>query len=267
MSTTSVDNQKGRGRTARILDDSLDTIRAVAADVRTAGTLAETSRLVAEELVRVFRERLESGNHAAVTIALAGGNTPRTLYRLLASDFREQIPWERLHVFWGDERYVHPEDPRSNYRMARTTLLDHVPIPADRIHAIPTGFSHPDEAAAAYAGVLREVLGETDPQFDVILLGLGTDGHTASLFPQSPALREQARSVVAVMAPVPPPARLTLTLPVLTRALHVFVLLEGAAKIAALDRVLAPGADPNRYPAAGLIGGLGRLIWWVARMP
>ena len=262
-----MESQNGRDRTARILDDSLDTIPAVAPDVRTADTLEETSRLVAEELVRLVSDRLREDEDARLTIALAGGRTPRALYRLLATEFRDRMPWDQLHVFWGDERYVHRDDPRSNYRMARETLLDHVPIPAAQIHPMSTDFSRPPEAAEAYADVLRDVFGQSDPQFDVILLGLGSDGHTASLFPQSPALREQAQPVLAVMAPVPPPARLTLTLPVLTRTHHVFVLLEGADKIAALDRVLAPGADPDRYPAAGLIRGQGRLIWWVARMP
>ena len=223
------------------------------------------SRLVAEELVRVTRNGVQQRGRA--TIALAGGNTPRTLYRLLGSEYRDDMPWADLHVFWGDERYVPATDSQSNYRMVRETLLDHVPCPAGQIHAMPTGFAQPADAAEAYAGVLRHVFESPAPQFDAILLGLGADGHTASLFPHAPALREAVRPVVAVTAPASPPIRLTLTMPVLTRARHVFVLLDGPEKATALDLVLAPGADPDRYPAAGLLRATGQLIWWVARMP
>jgi 6-phosphogluconolactonase len=121
---------------------------------------------------------------------LSGGNTPRTLYGLLASEFRDQIPWAHVHVFWGDERYVSPDDPDSNYRMAKETLLDHVPCPAGNVHPMPTNFPSADAAARDYENTLRNYFGTDWPHFDLSLLGLGEEGYTASLFPGSPALGE-----------------------------------------------------------------------------
>jgi len=199
------------------------------------------------------------------SLVLSGGNTPRTLYGLLASEFRDQIPWADVHVFWGDERYVSPDDPDSNYRMAKETLLDHVPCPPGNIHPMPTHFRSADAAARDYEKTLRSCFGGEWPHFDLSLLGLGEEGHTASLFPGSPALGELTRWVVAVETVADPPLRLTLTLPALTRAANIYVLVAGSNKASALHHVLSGVPDPNAYPAAGVRTTEATLIWWVDR--
>jgi 6-phosphogluconolactonase len=147
--------------------------------------------------------------------------------------------------------------------MAKETLLDHVPCPAANVHSMPTHFSDADAAARDYEKTLREYFVGESPRFDLVLLGLGPEGHTASLFPGSPALQERTRWVVAVTAPAEPPIRLTLTLPALTRAANTFFLVTGLDKAQALDHVLVGHADPNIYPAAGVRPVEGTLIWWV----
>jgi 6-phosphogluconolactonase len=170
-----------------------------------------------------------------------------------------------VHVFWGDERYVLPRDPDSNYRMAKEALLDHVPCPSENVHPMPTHFGSPDAAAREYERTLRSYFATDSPRFDLILLGLGEEGHTASLFPGSPALEERTRWVVAVNTHARPPLRLTLTLPALTRAANIHVLVAGSTKAHALRHVLTGIPDPNTYPAAGLRFTEGTLIWWVDR--
>jgi 6-phosphogluconolactonase len=199
------------------------------------------------------------------SLVLSGGNTPRTLYGLLASRLREQIPWARVHVFWGDERYVPPADAHSNYRMARETLLEHVPCPAAQIHPMPTHFSDPDAAARDYEATLRTYFSGAPPAFDLVLLGLGPEGHTASLFPGSPALAESARWVLPATVPADPPSRLTLTFPVLNQAAKAFFLVTGSNKARALHDILTGTADPNTCPAAGVRLAAGTLIWWADR--
>ena len=187
------------------------------------------------------------------------------LYGLLASEFRSRIPWAHVHVFWGDERYVPPEDPRSNYRMAKETLLNHVPCPPANIHPMPTHFPSADVAARDYERTLRNHFVDEWPRFDLVLLGIGDDGHTASLFPGSLALAERTRWVVAAQAPVEPQLRLTLTLPALTRAAAVHVLVAGAAKAEALRHVLERAGDWIKYPVAGVRLGTGSVTWWADR--
>ena len=232
-------------------------------EVRIFADVTELSLRAAEATVeRVNDAARRSGR---CSIVLSGGSTPRTLYRLLASQFREQIPWTHLHVFWGDERYVAPDDPRSNYRMAREALLDHVPCPPANIHPMPTGSATADVAAQNYERMLKTYFGHEPPQFDLLLLGLGEDGHTASLFPGSPALAERTRWVVATETPADPPLRLTLTLPVLARAATVYFLVAGSSKAQALHHILEGTADANVYPAAGVRPENGALKWWVDR--
>lgn len=230
-------------------------------DVRVFPNLEALSREAARDLTEnIAATAAEAGRF---TLVLAGGSTPRALYRLLASEHRDQIPWAQVHLFWGDERYVPQDDPRSNYRLAREALLDHVPIPPEHVHPMPTDFPDPDAAARAYEDMLRSRFASPWPRFDAVLLGLGTDGHTASLFPGSPALEEQERWVAAVRAPVEPSLRLTLTLPVLNHAAHVSFLVAGEDKAPALHRVLAGAPHPRTCPAAGVRPHSGDLIWWV----
>ena len=233
------------------------------ADLRVFANVQELSLRAAQAAVRTINDSVRASGRCSVV--LSGGNTPRPLYGLLASEFRDQIPWAHVHVFWGDERYVSSHDPESNYRMAKETLLDHVPCPAGNVHPMPTDFPSSDDAARDYEKTLRNYFGTEWPSFDLVFLGLGDEGHTASLFPGSPALGEPTRWVVAVNAPADPPLRLTLTLPALTRARNTYVLVTGSKKASALCHVLADVTDPNTYPAAGVRLTEGTLIWWVDR--
>lgn len=232
-------------------------------DVRVFPDASELSLRAAEAAAGTIDDAVRSTGKCS--LVLSGGSTPRILYRMLASRFRDQIPWAHVHVFWGDERYVPHSDAHSNYRMGRATLLDHVPCPAANVHPMPTHFAAADAAARDYEATLRRYFAGESPRFDLVLLGLGPEGHTASLFPGSPALEERTRWVVAVTAPAEPPLRLTLTLPALTRSARTFFLVTGSDKAQALHHVLAGPADPNTCPAAGLRPADGTVTWWVDR--
>ncbi len=176
-------------------------------------------------------------------IALAGGHTPEPVYRrLAASPLVRAVPWESLRIYFGDERAVPPDDPASNFHMAREALLDHVAVGADAVYRMRADAVDRDAAARDYSGVLPE-------QLDVLLLGLGADGHTASLFPGSPALGERLHRVVAVTGPVVPRHRLTITPPVIASARDVIVLVAGAEKAAIAAQVLGDVVDIDRWPA------------------
>ena len=228
-------------------------------DVRIQPDGETLSREVARAVFHRVREILNAADH--FSFALAGGETPRRLYQTLATEYRDRIAWPRLHVFWGDERYVPHDDPRSNVRLAREALLDHVPIPGDNVHPMPTGLPAPEEAAAAYEQTLRRWFPGPWPRFDLVLLGMGSDGHTASLFPGAAAFAERTRWAVAASAPVEPRLRLTLTLPVFNHAALVFFLVAGSEKAAVLGRVLAGPSEA--YPAAAVRPDEGGLVWWV----
>jgi 6-phosphogluconolactonase len=232
-------------------------------DVRVFADVNELSLRVAEATVRTINESVQTNGN--FSLVLSGGSTPRTLYRLLSSQFRDQIPWRKVHVFWGDERYVPLDDPHSNYRMARETLLDTVPCPPGNVHPMPAELSDPDTAARDYEETLRNYFSRDWPRFDLVLLGIGEEGHTASLFPGSPALEETKRWVVAVKVPAEPPRRLTLTLPALSHAANVYFLVTGSNKAQALHNILNRPPDPKNYPASGVRLARGTVIWWVDR--
>lgn len=219
------------------------------------------SRAVAEEAIRIIGSAVAQRNTCA--LALSGGTTPRTLYRLLGTAYKDQIPWGHVRLFWGDERYVPPEDPASNYRMVRETLLSATPIPAMQVHPMPTSHADPNDAAREYEILLNRQFNDGWPRFDLILLGLAPDGHIASLFPGSKALDESERRVVAVRVPKEPPQRLTLTLPAINGAAHVFFLVAGRAKAGALHRVLVGPCDVHTCPAVGVRPVDGTVAWWV----
>lgn len=197
------------------------------------------------------------------TVALSGGSTPRALYELLAGDeFRSLVPWSNAHLFWGDERWVPPDHAESNYRMARQALLDRSPIPAGNVHRMPTEHEDPAGAAAEYARTLKAFFrvpaGEL-PRFDLILLGMGEDGHTASLFPGTAALGESQRWVMANYVEKLGTYRLTLTVPVINQAANVVFLVSGNSKAAVIRDVLEGEYQPHRLPSQLIRPFAGRL--------
>ena len=207
-------------------------------------------------------------SRGAIHIALAGGSTPLALYRAVAEEPDLDYAWHRTHLWWGDERAVPADDPRSNARAA-APFLDVVPVPAAQVHPMDGGAADLDAAAARYDALLCEALAADDhgpPVLDLILLGLGADGHTASLFPGSPALHVRNRAVCAVTdAPAPLAQRLTLTLPVLSAGRRVVVLATGADKAAAVAAALEPDAASGSLaalsPVARVRPAPGRLVW------
>jgi len=232
-------------------------------DVRVCAGVSDLASRVAEAAASIIAAAVQATGRCS--LVLSGGNTPRALYDRWAARFAGEIPWNGVQVFWGDERFVPLDDPRSNFRMAREALLDHVPIPAANIYPMPTSLATPDVAAAAYEATLRRHFSADRPRFDLLLLGLGAEGHTASLFPRSPALDETARWVLPVTVPADPPLRLTLTPPALTAAAHTYFLVTGSEKAAALDHVLGASADVRAYPAAAIRTADNGPVWWVDR--
>ncbi|MBI4525986.1 MAG: 6-phosphogluconolactonase [Deltaproteobacteria bacterium] len=207
----------------------------------------------------------ESGRFVA---ALSGGSTPRRLYSVLASsEFQNKILWSNVHLFWGDERCVPADHPESNYRMVNDVLLSKVPVPKENIYRIQ-GEKPPEVGAREYEQNLRaffQVSGNQFPRFDLILLGLGEDGHTASLFPGSSVLRETNRWVVALYVERLATHRLTLTLPVLNKAANVFFLVTGQNKASILRRILSDREPSQDIPARLVQPANGNLVWWVDR--
>ena len=206
-------------------------------------------------------------------VALSGGSTPEGLYRELATRHLASapdktsdalsVPWQQTHVFFSDERYVPHDDPQSNYRMAREALLDHVPVLPDQVHPMPTDAASPAQAAAAYEQTLTKVFQTSLPRFDLILLGMGADGHTASLFPGTEAVQEQRRLVAAPWVEKLKTHRLTLTPPVLCHGRQVLFLVSGASKADALDEVLDGPYEPSLLPSQIVRPIDGRLTWLV----
>lgn len=221
------------------------------------------ARRAAEIFAQTAAEAVKA--RGVFSVALCGGNTPRALYALLAeASFRRRIPWRKSHFFWGDERRVPPEHPDSNYGLAQKTLLGSVPVPPSNVHRIWAELPDADEAAARYERVLREhfkLPAGRPPRFDLVLLGLGADGHTASLFPGSPALDDKCRLVRAVWVEKLKAHRITLALPVINNASNVLFMVNGKDKAAAARQVLE-GADHAKPLPAGLVKPAhGRLYW------
>ena len=230
--------------------------------------LAEICRIAAGEITKIA-DRPATGAHS-FAIALSGGSTPRGLHELLAGDpaIRDRLPWQHLHFFWGDERHVPPDHPQSNYRMAHDSLFSLAPVPSENIHRVPA--EEPDAALAAekYERELRSFFGlEVGqlPRFDCILLGMGSDGHTASLFPDTEALHETNRLVVANWVDKFKAYRVTLTVPVLNYADLVVFLVSGPEKAEALKEVLQGDHQPDRFPAQLIRSDPGKLLWIVDR--
>jgi 6-phosphogluconolactonase len=230
---------------------------------------AALSRAVAERVAARAADAI--AKRSRFTLALAGGSTPVAAYRLLAgAEFAGRIDWSRVLVFWGDERCVEPDAPQSNYRMAREALLDHVPIPAASIHRI-RGELDPRDAAEEYERLLKAILGIRAGAdvpacgLDLVLLGMGQDGHTASLFPGNGAVRAGRRWVVAEYVESVGMWRVTLTPLVLNASYEVVFLVAGAAKAATLRAVLEGPFTPDRLPAQAVRPEPGRVTWLVDR--
>ncbi|MDA8430335.1 MAG: 6-phosphogluconolactonase [Geobacteraceae bacterium] len=199
------------------------------------------------------------------TVALSGGSTPRRAYQLLANEaFRKLVPWRDTHIFWGDERCVPGDDPRNNALMARQELLDHVPVPPEQIHPLLCVPS-PQEGAAAYEALLRAFFADGPPRFDLLLLGLGVNGHTASLFPDTAVLDEQQRWVADVYVAEEGLHRLTLTAAAINQAALVVFLVSGADKAPVLRKVLKEAQNPRSIPARLIKPVDGGLLWLVDR--
>ena len=199
------------------------------------------------------------------TVALSGGSTPRRAYQLLAGEaFRELVPWQDTHIFWGDERCVPGDDPRSNALMARKELLDHVPVPPEQVHPLLCDPS-PQEGAVAYEALLRAFFAGGLPRFDLLLLGLGVNGHTASLFPGAAVLDEQQRWVADVYVADEGLHRLTLTAAAINQAALVVFLVSGADKAPVLRNVLKEAQNPRSIPARLIKPVDGGLLWLVDR--
>lgn len=220
------------------------------------------ARAAATEVVTLATEAVKA--RGRFTLALAGGSTPKALYALLAGDahFRDAMPWGQTHFFWGDERHVPPGHADSNYRMANEAMLAKVPVPAAQMHRIRAEEADAAQAAMAYEQTLREVfVGETIPRFDAILLGMGTDGHTASLFPGTAALGETRRLVAANWVPKFSTWRITFTAPLLNHASNVIFLVNGPDKAEPLQAVLEGPRQPEVLPSQLVQPVDGRLVW------
>ncbi len=234
-------------------------------DIALCLDLGGVSQRAAEEFVRLAQEATSSSGR--FTVALSGGSTPKALYTLLASEtFQARVPWTKVHLFWGDERCVPPDHADSNYRMVRETLLDRAPIPKENIHRMLGEDTDPSRAAAKYEETLRETfcLGPGQlPRFNLVLLGMGDDGHTASLFPHTTALSETKSLVVANYVEKFGTYRLTVTVPVINHAAQVVFLISGGAKAVVLKEVLDGKEDSQRLPSQLIRPAAGKVLYIV----
>ena len=232
------------------------------AEVLVGADVEETARIAAGQFTALSRS--VAGEGKPFHVALCGGNSPRPLFRLLATEpFRKLVPWESIQFFWGDERNVPPGDPDSNYAVARELLLSHVSVPATHIHRIPTGDGTAIEAADLYQRTLHELVPSLNgrPRMDYLLLGLGSNGHTASLFPHRPTLHEEQRLVVADHVDEINSWRVTLTVPVLNNAAQIAFLVTGEDKASVVERTLESPRDPETVPAQMIAPVSGSVTW------
>jgi 6-phosphogluconolactonase len=235
----------------------------MAGSIGTIEILPDPQALAHHVAVWMTKAALATDN--AFRVSLSGGSTPKALYQLLASDeFRGRFPWPRVSWYWGDERFVPYDHPESNYRMTREAMFAHAPVPPENIHPVPANGT-PDDAARRYEQTLQKAYGATtfDPQrplFDITLLGLGPDGHTASLLPDEPVLDERKHWVAAV-AHGRPEVRITMTYPAIESSRRVAFLVAGAEKAAIFSTIRAGGSN---VPAAR-VRPVGELLWFVDR--
>lgn len=236
-------------------------------EVRRFADKEAVSRAAADEFARAARAATAA--RGRFTVALSGGSTPKRLYELLTgAPWRDVVDWGAVEIFFGDERRVPPDDPDSNYHMANQAMLEALPIPASRVHRMETERPNLDVAALGYEATLSRVFGvpagsATPPCFDLVFLGLGPDGHTASLFPHTAALRETRRWCVPNWVPQKETHRMTLTYPVLNHAAEVIFLVAGEDKAAPLAEVLEGASDPERLPSQRIRPVDGKLVFLI----
>ncbi len=230
--------------------------------LRSFPSLASLSATAAQELARLAKESI--AKRGRFTLALSGGKTPRALYEILAKDYSTVIDWSQVHLFWGDERNVPHSDLESNYRMVKESLLDRIEIPLENVHAVPILMEDTAATVATrYAAVIQKMFGQGIPEFDLILLGLGNDGHTASLFPGMSEHEMNNGVVIATHSPIPPLERVSLTLFVINNVRNVFFLVAGEGKKEILKAVLTDaGNADSKYPAAR-VSPRSELVWFV----
>lgn len=235
-------------------------------ELRRLNTPQDLFHAAAEEVIRAATDSV--AKRGRFTIALSGGSTPKNMFTLIAANASSTLPWDKMFFFWGDERHVPPEDAESNYRMAKDALLSKVAIPAGNIFRIPSENLDADAAALQYERTLKNFFALKAvefPRLDLILLGMGPDGHTASLFPETAALREKNRLVVANWVEKLKTSRITLTLPVLNSAGCVSFLVSGGDKATALREVLEGKEPAEKFPSKLIRPTSGKLIWFVDR--
>jgi 6-phosphogluconolactonase len=236
--------------------------RPVTLTYRVLPTSAATARAAAQVFSDVALKAAK--DRGLARIAISGGTTPKSMFALLADPakpFLKQVPWDRIELYWVDERCVPPDHPESNYRMTKEALLSKVPLPAEQVHRME-GELEPEVAAARYESVIRNTVkleGAQTPTFDLILLGMGDDGHTASLFPHTEALNEMSHIVVPNHVPQKDAWRITLTWPVINQGREVAFLIEGAEKAQVLHDVFLGPYQPDTYPSQIIRPASGRL--------
>jgi len=237
-------------------------------DVRVYPDLRKASQALAERLVEAVRDVLTNKDRFA--LALSGGKTPRSLYSFLGREYSTEISWERVHLFWSDERCVPKYSKDSNFSMAYKALISNVPLPSQNIHRIPAEINPPEKAAGNYERMIREFFKPEEEEsflFDAMILGVGEDGHTASLFPGSSALVEKSHLVLAVNAPssFSPQKRITLTLPLINLSRSIFFLASGTKKREVVREILKQQETARRLYPAAMIHPLGSVAWYIDR--
>lgn len=234
-------------------------------DLRELLRIVDNTEDLAAEAARLFRDASEHAiaGHGRFSVALSGGSTPQQLFRHLGASYRKKIAWDRVHLFWSDERCVPRDHEQSNFRLAYDELISRIWIPGENVHRIK-GELRPLEAARYYEAEMKKHFGEDLPVFDLILLGVGPDGHTASLFPGSGILRETQRLALPVFSDTALHWRVTLTLPVLNSAKQVIFLISGRAKAGIVSSLIGL-KEHKGYPAAMVNPAAGSITWLLDR--
>jgi len=235
-------------------------------EIRILPDAAAIAKRAAQEFVQAAAAAVRE--KGSFNVALAGGSTPKALYSVLVNDptLRSQVPWDKIHLFFGDERHVEPTHPDSNFRMATDTMISKAPLKSEQVHRIKAEYPDTEQAAREYEQELRSHFNLADgeaPRFDLVLLGMGNEGHTLSLFPGTKALRDNGRLVVRNWVGKLFTERVTLTAPAVNNAAHIIFMVAGADKAPALKAVLEGPFEPEQLPAQLLQPQNGKLLWLV----